>query len=330
MKVNINKIINLINSSDNIVLSTHEKPDADGLGSSIAFYYYLRSLNKNVKIIQPSIFPYECSVIDPDKIVETFEDNHIDFIKKSNLVILFDVGHYKRANPISSIAIDNSIDLITVDHHKNDDLSVFSSEIIDISAPATGLLVFNFLKKVGFDFSNNLKVSNAIYAAIMTDTGSFRYSNTTSECHHIAAELINNGVKPYDIYVPIYEQRNLSQIRLFSHLINNLKFDLNNSICYGILTSDSFKNTKSQISDIDGFTEFIRSIKNVEIAFLLTEQEDGTFRINFRSKGSFTVNDVASTFGGGGHQFAAGCKISNLTPVEIESKVLNLLKTKMG
>ena len=327
MFLEINKIIN---NSNRIVLSTHEKPDADGLGSAIAFYYYLKNLNKEVRIIQPSKYPEDCNIINPDNIVDTFSENDISWIKDSDLVILFDIGNYSRTKNVSEIAIKNNIDIVSIDHHKNDNTDVFKAFIIDVDAPATGLLVWEYLKEQKLMIPWDIKIANALYAALMTDTGSFRYNNTTSNSHIMASELLSYGVKPYDIYVPMYEQRSLSQLRLLSYVIDNTKFNTNNKIAYCVLNSNSFIKTKSSIEDVDGFTEFLRSIKGVEVSFLLTEQPDKSYRVNFRSKGKHTVNDIAAKFNGGGHKFAAGCKIVNSNMLEIEEKIVNLLDIKMG
>jgi phosphoesterase RecJ-like protein len=326
----ITEINKIIENSNKIVLSTHEKPDADGIGSAIAFYYYLKTLNKEVRIIQPSKFPEDCNIINPDGIVDTFSNNVISWIESSNLLILFDVGHYSRTKKVSEIALKNDIDIISIDHHKNDNTDIFKAYIIDINAPATGLLVWKYLNNQNFNKPWNIKLSNALYAALMTDTGSFRYNNTSSESHDMASELIGFGVKPYDIYVAIYEQRSLSQLRLLSYVIDNLKFVVDSKICYCILDKKAFKNTDSNIEDVDGFTEFLRSIKNVEVSFIITEQSDKTYRVNFRSKGQYIINDIAANFNGGGHKFAAGCKISNFSILEIEKKIVNLLKKKIG
>lgn len=326
MSAEINQIIK---QSNKIVLSTHEKPDADGLGSAIAFYYYLKTLNKEVRIIQPSIFPEDCKIIDPDNVVETFSDSDIPWIESSDLLILFDVGHYNRTRRVSQIALKNNIDIISIDHHKNDSTDIFKAYIINIEAPATGFVVWEYLKKQNLDKPWDIKISNALYAALMTDTGSFRYNNTTSDTHIMASELLSFGVKPYDIYVPIYENRSLSQLRLLGYVINNVKFAINNTVCYCIINQEAFESTESKIEDVDGFTEFLRSIKNVEISFLITEQSGNVFRVNFRSKGKYTVNDIASELNGGGHNFAAGCKIENSNILEIEQKIVNLLDEKM-
>ena len=325
-----NNINNIIYNSKKIVLSTHEKPDADGLGSAIAFYYYLQSINKQVKIIQPSHFPNECKIIDPENIVETYSNENKKYIESSDLIILFDVGHIKRSKQISEIAINRNIDIISIDHHKNDNTDFFKEFYIDVEAPATGFLVWKYLKSLNLKTPWDIKISNALYAALMTDTGSFRYDNTTPIVHDMASELLSYGVKPYEIYVEFYEKRSLSQLRLFSYVLNNLKFALSNSVCYCILEKTVFDKTNSKVSDTDGFTEFLRTIDKVEISCMITEQEDNVFRLNFRSKGKFIINDIASKFGGGGHKFAAGCKISHSNVLEIEKKLLNLLKEKLG
>ena len=145
----------------------------------------------------------------------------------------------------------------------------------------------------------------------------------------MASELLDSGVKPYDIYIPIYEERKLSQLRLMSYVINNLKFSLNKKVCSAVIDNNALIKTKSSLEDIDGFTEFLRAIENVEVSFLLTEQSNDSFRVNFRSKGKYIINDIASEFGGGGHKFAAGCSVSNSNAIEIQEKIVNLLKSKM-
>ena len=329
MNNNFIEIDKIIQGSARIVLSTHEKPDADGLGSAIAFYYYLKSINKEVRIIQPSKYPDDCKIINPENIVDTFCSDDTKWIESSDLLILFDIGHYKRAKEVSNIAINSNIDVIAIDHHKNDNSDIFKAFMIDINASSTGLLVWRYLKNKNLKIPWDIKISNALYSALMTDTGSFRYNNTTSECHDMASELISFGVKPYDIYVPIYEQRSLSQLRLFSYVLNNLKFKLKNRVCYAVIDKDVFKKTNSNFNDVDGFTEFLRSIKNVEVSFLITQQSDGAYRASFRSKGKYSVNHVAGEIGGGGHAFAAGSKISNSNILDIEEKILNLLEKKM-
>jgi len=330
MDNNFTEIDKIIQSSNRIVLSTHEKPDADGLGSAIAFYYYLKTINKDVRIIQPSKFPKDCEMINPDNIVDTFCENDISWIESCDLLILFDVGHYKRSKEVSQIAINSNIDIISIDHHKNDNTDIFKAFMIDIKAPATGLLVWRYLKNINLNKPWDIKISNALYSALMTDTGSFRYNNTTSESHDMASELISFGVRPYDIYVSIYEQRSLSQLRLFSYVIDNLKFNLDSKVCYAIINQQILKKINSNIEDVDGFTEFLRSIENVEVSFLIIEQLDGSYRISFRSKGKYSINDVAAALGGGGHAFAAGSKVSNSNLLEIEEKIVNLLKEKMA
>ena len=132
------------------------------------------------------------------------------------------------------------------------------------------------------------------------------------------------------IYVSIYEQRSLSQLQLFSYVLDNLKFNLDNKVCHTVIDNKTLESTNSTIEDVDGFTEFLRSIENVEISFLITEQLDGSYRISFRSKGKYSINDVAAEFNGGGHKFAAGCKTLNSNIIEIEEKIINLLNKKMS
>tara|TARA_B100001173_G_C15969069_1_gene539192 strand:- start:832 stop:1275 length:444 start_codon:yes stop_codon:yes gene_type:complete len=144
----------------------------------------------------------------------------------------------------------------------------------------------------------------------------------------MAAFLLEKGVKPYNVYEKIYERRSLSQIKLLSESIKNLKFNFNNKVCGVIISKDVQDSAGANYEHVEGFTDFFRSIDGVQIAYCIVEQ-DYSFRINFRSRGKYIINDVAKSFGGGGHTLAAGATVKNLSGSEIEDKILNKLKRKI-
>ena len=155
-----------------------------------------------------------------------------------------------------------------------------------------------------------LNAANGLYCALITDTGSFRYNSTTPECHEMAAHLLNLGVKPYDIYANVYERREVPQIILLSLAINKIKFFEDGEFAMYTITQEMLKNANAKANDVEGFTDFVRSIKGVEVAFMILEQKYD-YRLNFRSRGKYIINDIAKNFGGGGHKLAAGATILN-------------------
>ena len=317
---------NVLHKSKNIILTTHVNPDADGVGSELGLYYYIKHLNMNCRIINSSILADHYDFLDPENVIEIFDINkHEDIFKNSDLVIALDIGDYKRMNNIVKMIDKYHIYSVSIDHHPEQE-KFFDLSLVNLKSPATGYMVWQFLK---FNNYSNLSLieANALYSALITDTGSFKYNSTTAECHLMAAHLIECGVKPYDIYDVIYERRELSQIRLLSLVISKLKFHCEGEFASFVITQKDLEFAKATTYDVEGFTDFVRQIKGVQVAFMLLEQKYD-IRINFRSRGKYIINDIAQKFGGGGHKLAAGATIRNKTIDEIQEKIIKLLKRK--
>ena len=165
-------------------------------------------------------------------------------------------------------------------------------------------MVYDFLKAANVDL--NLAMANGIYTAVMTDTGSFCYSNTNQKCHQIAIECLELGVNTAKIYQRVYESRTPGQVKLLADIINNLDYSNNRELASFTISQEMMNNANANKKDIDGFSDFIRTIRGVEVALMIFENANGTCRINFRSKGKYIINSIAKSLGGGGHKFAAG------------------------
>ena len=188
-------------------------------------------------------------------------------------------------------------------------------------------MVWDFLQYNNCRNLNTIQAT-ALYAALITDTGSFRYNSTNSACHLMASHLLECGVNPYDVYESIYERRSKEQLSLLSKSINNLNFYFNDTVCGSIITKKMQKESGADPSHVEGFTDFYRSINKVQIAFCIIEQKNN-IRINFRSRGKYIINDVAKKFGGGGHKLAAGATINGKSSDEIEEQILKYIKRKI-
>ena len=322
------ELTDLIDKSESIVLSTHVNPDGDGLGSEIGFYYHLMNLNKDCRIINISPLPEVYEFIDPDKIIETYSTDDNEWLNQVDVTILFDIGDFKRINEIFP-QIQNS-KIVLFDHHPIQKENPYSVIVLDLGSPATGYMVWKYLQYIcKDDYVLDIKSANALYAALITDTGSFRYSSTHSDAHLMAAHLLEQGVKQYEIHRSIYEQRKLEQVKLFSFVIQALEFSHDMKIAWFVIDNEMLSKSGASKGDIDGFTEFVRSIKGVEIAFMIQQVTDTAHRINFRSSGNYIINDVAKMFGGGGHIYAAGARIEDLSTKEIEQQILKQLIMKI-
>ena len=317
-----------IDLSDNILLSTHENPDCDGLGSEIAIYYYAKSLNKNCRIINCSPMSSKYSFIDPDEIIEVYSESTDEWLKSIDLAIIFDIGSYKRLREISHL-IQSCPDKISIDHHLSKNQSFFSMELVDESSPATGAIIWDFLDYIDSDILSEIKVSNALYASIITDTGSFRYSNTSPKTHIIASSLLANGVEPNEIYQNIYENRTKYQISLLSHVINNVKYVVDDEVAYTTLLKSDFSKCNSDLSENDGMADFLRSIEGVEVSFVITQIDSDIYKISFRSRKKYIINDIAAKFNGGGHALASGATVKTSNLDDLTNKIIFYLKNRI-
>ena len=304
------KVDEVISKANKIFLTTHENPDGDGLGSEVAFYHHLTETGKEVKIINCSPTPEIYDYLNSDSCIETFNELvHLEWIKKADLAIVFDVGDFKRVREIKSLINEYDIPVMNIDHHPHPDNHGFSYNIVDTKSAATGCMVRSYLKEARSKPLTR-QICDGIYTAVMTDTGCFKYSNTDTYCHSIAIECLEKGVDSNFIYQKIYENSSKTRIHLLGEMISNIKYALDGQFAWSIVTNDIMKQHQASKDDLDGFSDFIRSIKGVEVAFVIYEVSKDICRINFRSKGKFTVNNIAKSFGGGGHAFASGAVVN--------------------
>jgi len=304
-----NKVDEVISAAKRIFLTTHENPDGDGLGSEVALYHHLVEIGKEVKIINCSPTPGIYDFLNLDSCIETFkQDSHLEWIKNADLAIVFDVGDFKRVREIKSLIKEYDIPVMNIDHHPHPDNHGFSYNIVDTKSAATGCMVRSYLNEAR-KMPLTKQMCEGIYTAVMTDTGCFKYSNTDTYCHSIAIECLEKGVDSNFIYQKIYENSSKTRISVLGEMISNIKYDLDGQFAWSIVTNDTMKKYQASKNDLDGFPDFIRSIKGVQVAFVIYEVSKDICRINFRSKGKFTVNNIAKFFGGGGHAFASGAVV---------------------
>jgi len=311
----------LIDRADHILLTTHENPDGDGLGSASAMYHYLKAEGKDCRIINCSPLPEEYLFLDMDSIFEKYDpDSSNDWFLKCDLAIIFDVGDFDRIREIKNEIINNKIQTLNIDHHPYPNDHPFTYNIVDTSAAATGVLIYDFVVNYR-NHSLSRKIGEGIYTAVLTDTGSFRYSNTDAKCHEIAIACLDAGVETSKIYQDIYETRPASGVHLLARVIDNIRYENDGELAWFIIDQSMLNSTGARSKDVDGFTDFVRTIKGVEVSLMIFENVSEKCRVNFRSKGKYVINEIANHFGGGGHKFAAGAVISG-TKEDIAQKVV--------
>lgn len=322
MKNNKGKYIDIfrrIMDSKNIAILFHRSPDGDCVGSAFALYYAIKKMNKNVSIFSPEPLPFNCSFLNRANIVKSLPDSNERF----DVTIVLDLSDRERImNGIEINKRDIYGYIINIDHH------ITGSGIGDIiiqepDAAATAEIVYRILK------TNNVQIdrdiAEALYTAIITDTGSFRYSNTTPEVMAMASDLLNYGISSWDIAKEIYESEPKARILLLGKALSTLRFEKDDRIAYMTLTLDTIRDTGATDDMTDQFVNYARSIKGVEVGLLFREVVGQKVKVSIRSKDEVDVASFALKFGGGGHKNAAGIILSEALDVSVK-KIITALK----
>ena len=323
-KVNYSKIEQIISENEKIFISTHINPDGDSLGSAFAMYHYLKKIGKDCRIINHSEVPLVYSFLNEKEIFNEINDENIAFIKNADLGIILDIGDFYRLGEVANVIESTRIETINIDHHPLTENNFFTHNFINLDASSVGEILYSYFSSLGSDIIDK-EMMLGIYSAVLTDTGSFRFSNTNQLSHEIAVHAIKMGINISEIYQNIYENSSVSRIKLLGNVIQKLNFDCNGELLWFSLNNDMVKEVDGTNQDFDGFTDFFRGIQGVEIALMLYDLK-GKVRLSFRSKGKYKVNDVAKKMGGGGHPFAAAALVDGEFS-DVKSTVLGLLST---
>ena len=318
------KIAASIKRSEKIYISTHVNPDGDAIGSEIAFAEFLRNMNKTHRIINHSRTPELYTFLDPENSIETFRENEPlkDGPEKGDTVIFLDMGSYKRAGNVADFLVQNEATKIIIDHHPPDPVDA-DIVVVNPRAAATGSLMYDLFCFINLSLVNE-QIATALLTAIVTDTGYFRYSNTTHITHLIASSLYNHGASTTIISQKIQVGIPLSRQKLMGLALAHVRISNCGRIAYSYITQSMFDDVGAQREHTDGIIEQIRNIENIKIAILFIQETENNFKVSLRSTGNIPVNTIASMFGGGGHKNAAGANV-NGSLEDVTSKVLGIV-----
>jgi bifunctional oligoribonuclease and PAP phosphatase NrnA len=307
--MDFNILKKIVKENNNFLLTTHVNPDADAIGSEIAFYNILKRLGKNISIINHSVTPSNLTFLDKGNNIIKFDSKTCQqYFDNADVIIALDFNRSNRLVSMEQSFVESNKIKVCIDHHQDAE-QIFNYYFYSDEYAATGQIIYDFIKQtkiVELDY----ELAFPIYAAIMTDTGSFRFERTTPQLHRIAAELLECGFNPEDVYDKIYDQSKLSKLRLLGKTLETLKLAGANKIGYMFITQDTFKELNVIESDTDGFVNYSLSVENIILGILFIELKNG-FKVSFRSKGNLPVNQLAAQFGGGGHTNASGARFLN-------------------
>jgi len=319
--MNFQVLKKIIEDNKSFMLTTHVNPDADAIGSEIAMYRILKKLGKNIRVLNHSTTPYNLEFLDSDNIIVKFDEKRDKIVfDKSDVLIALDFNRINRMVSMQKIFSESSKVKICIDHHQDSE-DFADHYFIDTQYSSTGHIIYDFIEKTKL-VDLTYEIANPLYAAIMTDTGSFRFERTTSELHKIIARLLETGVDPVQVYDSIYDQSKISKVKLLGRSLDTLKLVDKDRIGYMYISQSTFTELDASESDTENFVNYPLSIENVVISLLFIELKNG-FKVSFRSKGNIPVNKIAENFGGGGHTNAAGARFHDSKMNDEMQNILN-------
>jgi len=298
----LGKIAEIIGEADSVLIFPHILMDGDAMGSATALCMALRNMGK------------EAWVLLEDKIADylAFMDNGCcthkqDIIASPDISLCIDCGETGRF-PNRTEAFEKGRTKICIDHHKTSD-PFCDYNHIDSSSAATGELVYLLLREMGAEFT--AQICESLFAAITTDTGNFQYSNTTIRSHEITVALMKEGVDVNKVSVELYENEKPEKFRLHNMVMDTMEIFAEGKAVIAYVTRDMIKKSKALMEDTEGLVSALRSLRGIQIAMLLKENSDGSYKVTMRAKTQGDVAAIASRYDGGGHTKAAGCTIND-------------------
>ena len=300
-------IKDLLLDKSKILITTHVNPDGDAIGSSLGLYNFLIKLGHEVIVVVPNDYPDYLKWMKSDKKILNFSDN-TDKVQKliNDIQIIFclDFNNLSRINELGKLIEKSNAKKVLIDHHLNPD-DFYDFKYHDVNASATAELVYDLISYIDDNLIDK-DISDCIYTGILTDTGSFRFSSTTSKVHTIIAKLLDAGVKSEKIGKKIYESNSFDKLKLLGYsLSEKLEIICNGKVAYIVLTRKDLLNHNYRKGDTEGIVNYALSILGVNMAVLIIETKD-RIKFSFRSSGNFSVNKFGNMyFNGGGHKNAA-------------------------
>lgn len=304
----------LIKQSKKILLLSHMNPDGDTLGSMCALYsmiYKRFKIKADMNVV--SNIPYNYKFLPNVDLAERYYDKSLVY----DLVITLDVAAIDRVMD-SKILFDKAKCTVNIDHHKTNP-KFGDYQIIEADASSCGEVLFNYFKAHNWVLTEDAAI--CLYTAIMTDTGNFRFENTSSNTFRAAADLVDTGANPNYIYKKCYETKTKNYVMFQNYCVNKAVFIEDNKIAYTTVYKKDLEKFSAGDDYTDGIAETLRAIDTTEVSFVAKEVESKLTKISMRSKKA-DVATICTKFGGGGHTFAAGCTIK----ANIKDSITQLLK----
>jgi phosphoesterase RecJ-like protein len=315
----------LVNESRSFILTSHMRPDCDAIGSEIALALGLRSLGKEVRIINGDGVPPHIAFIDPNRDVRVLGRDVPASDTQSDALLVLDTSAWSQLGPMADVAKNSHARKAVIDHHiSQDDLG--AAMFKDTTSESTGRLVLAAMDAL--DVALTPAMASALFAAIATDTGWFRFASVGEATFLTAARLVAAGARPHEIFARLYEQNSLARLLLQGRILSNVKSELDGRLLSTAITQADLRAVGAEPTDTEDVINRLLGVAGVEVAVLMLELAPKETKVSLRSRSTLDVNRIAERFGGGGHRAAAGVRYPG-SLAEAQRAVLDAVREEM-
>jgi phosphoesterase RecJ-like protein len=325
MPIDWTPFVDLVARHRRFLMTTHIRPDGDGLGSMKALALAFQQIGKQVACVVASTIPPRYAFLNCDSGLEQFtqarEEHH-----QADAVIVLDTGTWNQLGAFGSFLRTLTVPKVVIDHHPTQD-DLGATRFVDTSAEATGRLAYEAISALGVTLSEPM--ASALFVAVAMDTGWFRHSNARTGTFELAAKLVSAGARPEILYDRLYEENTLPRLKLMGLVLDRLQTAHEGRIAYSEIRRDDYATTGATPQDTEDLVNFTRSVSGVEVGLFFMEQPRGGVKVSFRSRAKVDVGHVAEQFGGGGHRLASGAIIET-TLEEARRQVLEFVSQEMA
>ncbi len=321
------RFVELVRSHDRFLLTSHVRPDCDALGSELGMAGVLEALHKSVVIVNAQETPPNLKFIDPEQRLNALGvDVKPNELEACEVLMVLDTSAWAQLGTMADIVRSTRAHKLILDHHIGED-DMGAELFKDTKAEATGRLVLEAAHHLGVAITP--QIARPLFAAIATDTGWFRFNSTTGVTLRSAAELVEAGASPGEIFNDLYEQDTLARLQLRGRILARTVTELDGRLAYTAALQEDFQATGALPSDTEDVINMTLAIAGTQVAVIFVEQPSGGFKLSFRSRTpSVDCSQLAKSFGGGGHKAAAGASISGSWPA-VQVKVLDAVRNAM-
>jgi bifunctional oligoribonuclease and PAP phosphatase NrnA len=297
-----------IDRHDAFVVTSHINPDGDAIGSEVGLALFLRQVGKKVVVMNSTETPEVLRFLDPQDEIRIYgEPGTQPLLDTVDACIIVDVNNWEQLGNIGRALQARRMPRACIDHHQGSTDGFANHTAGDTTAAATGLLIYEMIRDSKGTVTK--PIAEALYAAIITDTGTFRFSNTDSRVLRAASELCDAGVSPFEMHRKVFGSKSWGAGRLLGPVFSTLESEANGKLAIITATLEMVNNAGATYDDMDGFVDLVRAIKGVELVLFFKETEESDIKVSLRSNGNVDAHAIAKQFGGGGHTMASGMRV---------------------